>query len=219
MNADLERKVRGAAIAGWWTLLIAAAVLLVQWGAYLLMMSWRPAWATPLIGPGTTWDDLQRAWWWGTAILKILLLVLAIPCLWLTLWARELRKVGDAAHLVEEINAADAAWAQAAASKSVERVLEFYDDEAVFVRQDGKVITGREDLRTAWTTFFSVPGIKLSWEVLEVKASPSHDLAYSYGPWETEQGPPGQLTKQRGTYVFVWRKQPDGSWKVLVDKP
>jgi uncharacterized protein (TIGR02246 family) len=131
------------------------------------------------------------------------------------------RPVGqeDSVRLVAEVKAADAAWAEAAASKSVDRMLEFYDDEAVFIRQDGKVISGLEDLRVAWTAFFAVPGIKLSWQVLEVKASQSRDLACSYGPWETEQGPPGQQTKQSGTYVFVWRKQPDGRWKVLVDKP
>lgn len=125
----------------------------------------------------------------------------------------------DPAQLVAEIKAADAAWAEAAASKSVERMLEFYDDEAVFIGQDGKVISGLADLRAAWTAFFAVPGIKLSWQVREVKAAQSRGLACSYGPWETEQGPPGQQTKQRGTYVFVWRKQTDGRWKVLVDKP
>jgi uncharacterized protein (TIGR02246 family) len=219
MNPDFERRIRGAAVAGWWTLLVAAAVLLLQWFAYLLVMSWRPAWATPLIGPGVTWDDIQHAWWWGTAILKILLVALAIPCLWLTLWARELRKERGAPRLVAEIKAADAAWAEAAASKSVERMLEFYDDEAVFIGQDGKVVTGLENLRAAWTAFFAAPGIALRWKVQEVKASRSHDLAWSYGPWETEQGLPGQQTRRSGTYVFVWRKQPDGRWKVLVDKP
>jgi uncharacterized protein (TIGR02246 family) len=219
LNADFERKVRGAAVAGWWALLICAAVLLLQWIAYLLIMSWRPGWATPLIGPGVTWDEIQHAWWWGTAILKILLVMLAIPCLWLTLWSRELRRAKDAGRLVAEIKAADAAWVEAAASKSVVRMLEFYDDEAVFIGQDGKVITGMENLRAAWTTFFAVPGIALSWKVHEVKASHSRDLACSYGPWETEQGPPGQQTKQSGTYVFVWRKQQDGRWKVLIDKP
>ena len=121
--------------------------------------------------------------------------------------------------LVAEIMAADAAWAEVAASKSVERMLEFYDEEAVFIGQDGNVISGLENLRVAWTAFFAVPGLKLSWRASEVKASESQDLACSYGPWETERGPLGQQTTQRGTYVFVWRKQRDGRWKVLVDKP
>jgi uncharacterized protein (TIGR02246 family) len=126
---------------------------------------------------------------------------------------------GDSVQLVAEVKAADAAWAEAAESKSVERMLEFYDDEAVFIAQDGRVISGREGLRAAWTAFFGAPGIKLTWQAQVVRGSQSQDLAFSYGSWEIEQGPSGQKTKQNGTYVFVWRRQADGKWKVLVDKP
>ena len=92
MNDDFERRVRGAGVAGWWTLLVAAAVFLLQWVAYLFVMSSRPAWVMSLWGPGVTWEFVQNAWWLGTALLKFCLLAMAIPCLWLTLWARQLRK-------------------------------------------------------------------------------------------------------------------------------
>ena len=126
---------------------------------------------------------------------------------------------GDSVQLVAEVKAADAAWAEAAKSKSIERMLEFYDDEAVFIAQDGRVISGREGLRAQWTAFFGAPGIKLTWQAQVVRGSQSQDLAFSYGSWEIEQGQSGQKTKQNGTYVFVWRRQADGKWKVLVDKP
>jgi hypothetical protein len=96
MSDGFERKVRAAAVAGWWTLLVAAVVLLLQWLAYLFVMSSRPAWVISLWGPGATWEFVQKVWWLGTALLKVLLLVFAIPCLWLTLWARQLRKAGGA---------------------------------------------------------------------------------------------------------------------------
>jgi hypothetical protein len=96
MNDDFERKVRDAGVAGWWTLLVAAAVLLLQWAAYLFIMSSRPAWVMSLWGPGVTWEYVQNVWWLATALLKVFLLILAIPCLWLTMWARQLRKAGGA---------------------------------------------------------------------------------------------------------------------------
>jgi hypothetical protein len=96
MNDSFERKVRGAGVAGWWTLLVGAAVLVVQWFAYLFMMRARPAWATFLLGPGATWDYLLNVWWLATVFLKGLLFVLALPCLWLTLWARQLRQTTGA---------------------------------------------------------------------------------------------------------------------------
>ena len=96
MSDSFERTVRSAGVAGWWTLLVAALVLLLQWMAYLFVMSSRPGWVISLWGPGATWELVQKVWWFGTAFLKVLLLVLAIPCLWLTLWARQLRKAGGA---------------------------------------------------------------------------------------------------------------------------
>jgi hypothetical protein len=92
MESDLEQKVRSAGVAGWWTLLIVALLLVVQWVAYLCIMFFRPGWALWLWGPGVTWEYVGRVWWVGTAVLKLVLLILAIPCLWLTLWARQLRK-------------------------------------------------------------------------------------------------------------------------------
>jgi hypothetical protein len=70
----------------------AGAHEVVQWVAYLCFMSWRPGWAHWLWGPGITWEYLAHVWWVGTAVLKVTLVILAIPCLWLTLWARQLRK-------------------------------------------------------------------------------------------------------------------------------
>ena len=96
MNDAFERKVHAAGVAGWWTLLIAAAVLLLQWMVYLVIMWARPDWVTPLWGPGITWERVQHVWWVATVALKVLLLALAIPCLWLTLWARQLRRAGGA---------------------------------------------------------------------------------------------------------------------------
>ena len=95
MNDDFERKVRGAGVAGWWTVLASAAVLLLQWVAYLLVMSSRPAWILSLWG-STSWLEVQHLWLLATGFLKIFVTVLAILCLWLTLWARQLRKGGSA---------------------------------------------------------------------------------------------------------------------------
>ncbi len=92
MSDDFERKVRGAGVAGWWTLLVAAAVLLLQWVAYLFVMSSRPAWVLSVWGSGVSWPEVQNLWLLATGFLKLLVLVLAILCLWLTLWARQLRK-------------------------------------------------------------------------------------------------------------------------------
>jgi ketosteroid isomerase-like protein len=45
------------------------------------------------------------------------------------------------------VRAADKAWAEAAASKDVDRMLSFYDKDATFIGETGNLITGKDDLR------------------------------------------------------------------------
>jgi hypothetical protein len=91
MHDDFEQKVRAAAVAGWWTLLVAAAAVLFQWAVYQLVVPSRLTLVLTLWG-SDSWAEVQHLWLLGTIILKLLLFVMALLCLWLTLWARQLRK-------------------------------------------------------------------------------------------------------------------------------
>jgi hypothetical protein len=93
MNDPFEARVRAAAIAGWWVVLIAYALLLVTWIAYLVIMSARPAWLLAMWGQGdVSWAFVQTVWLWLMAIFKFFVWFLILAVLWLTLWARQLRK-------------------------------------------------------------------------------------------------------------------------------
>jgi hypothetical protein len=92
MNDPFEKRVRAAAVAGWWTLLVAVGFILIQWILYLLVMSARPAWVPSLWGPGFDWPFVKTVWFWGLAFMKVCIWPLALVALWLTLWARQLRK-------------------------------------------------------------------------------------------------------------------------------
>ena len=58
---------------------------------------------------------------------------------------------------------------------------------------------------------------RLSWGPAWVAVSAAGDLALSTGPWEFRL--PEDAAKEPGTGYFfsVWRRQPDGAWKVAVD--
>jgi uncharacterized protein (TIGR02246 family) len=117
------------------------------------------------------------------------------------------------------VRAADKAWAEAAASKDVDRMLSFYDKDATFIGETGALITGKEELRKLWDRLFTTPGYELKWQAAKVEVSTSGDLAYSFGSWEVTTVRDGQPRKTKGAYLAVWKKQADGSWKVLIDKP
>jgi hypothetical protein len=65
------------------------------WFIFLGIMSARPAWMLSLWPPDLGWEILQTVTIWAVAIFKLVLWMMAIVVLWLTLWARQLRKSGN----------------------------------------------------------------------------------------------------------------------------
>ncbi len=92
MADTFESRVRCAAIAGWWTLLIGVGVFLVQWILYLVLGAVQPAWLLTLWGPGADWQQVRTVWFWFLAGFKAFLFLVAFLLMWITLWARQMRK-------------------------------------------------------------------------------------------------------------------------------
>jgi hypothetical protein len=92
MDDTFLNRVHDAAVAAWWTLLIASVFFAFQWITYLAVMAARPAWVASLWGPGATWESIGTVWFQALAFLKVTLWLLVLAALWLTLWARGLRK-------------------------------------------------------------------------------------------------------------------------------
>ncbi len=92
MEDQFIKKVRTAAVAGWWTLLIAYGLITIQWLVYLFIVSNKQDWMLTLWGLGVTWSTVSIISIWGIAIIKICLLIMVVVTVWLTLWARGLSR-------------------------------------------------------------------------------------------------------------------------------
>lgn len=92
MRDEFEPRIHAAAVAGWWTLLIAAGIFLLQWLAYLIVVPAEPGIVLKLWGPGADWPHVRSTWFWFLAGYKVFLAFFAFVLIWLTLWARELRR-------------------------------------------------------------------------------------------------------------------------------
>ena len=127
---------------------------------------------------------------------------------------------------------ASLAAADALTTESVDRLAELVDAEREFARTS--VASG---MREAFLTFMAddaivfrphpvnakswyserpdAPGV-LDWVPVFADISLAGDLGYTTGPWEyvVEQS---DTPTAYGHYVSVWRKQPDGSWRVVID--
>ncbi len=113
---------------------------------------------------------------------------------------------------------ADTNWSAAAQSKSPDAWMAFYADETVILPPNDKLTSGKENIRKVVTDMFAMPGFALSWQPTKVEIARSGDLAYSYGTYQaTFNDPKGKPVTDQGKYAEVWKKQPDGGWKCVLD--
>ena len=93
MNDSFEKKVRAAAVAGWWVILIGYALLTVTWLVYVVLVSARPVWLIAMWGQEVGWDFMQVVSLWFLGVFKLFMWFLIVVVLWLTFWARQLHNV------------------------------------------------------------------------------------------------------------------------------
>ena len=75
-----------------------------------------------------------------------------------------------------------------------------------------------ETIRNVWKELLATPALAISWKAIKVELSQSADMAYVSGTYElTMNDAAGQPVNDRGKYLEVWKKQPDGKWKCGAD--
>lgn len=94
MDNIQSTKIRTAASAAWWTLLLATLLISAIWLIYVWMVNQRAAWMQGLWAPGMTWETVGPYALWGVTVFKVFLWMLLTAAIWLSLWARGLKKAG-----------------------------------------------------------------------------------------------------------------------------
>jgi uncharacterized protein (TIGR02246 family) len=116
------------------------------------------------------------------------------------------------------IRAASAAWSQAATAKDLDRTVSFYADDALQFPNKAPATKGKENIRKNWAPLLAAPGPGLSWQTGSIEVASSGELAYETGTYAfVTTDKKGKSNDEKGKFVVVWKKQIDGSWKVVVD--
>jgi hypothetical protein len=92
MYDPFMKRVRGAAVAGWWMVLTAYCILLIQWFAYVPIMARQPAGVLCIWGAGATWSEVRTVWLWAMVAFKLGVGMMLLVVIWLTPWARQLSR-------------------------------------------------------------------------------------------------------------------------------
>jgi ketosteroid isomerase-like protein len=80
------------------------------------------------------------------------------------------------------------------------------------------VVAGKEAIREWGGELLENPGLALKYENDKTEVSRAADLGYSTSRYElTMNDPEGNPASERGKWVTIWKKQPDNTWKCVVD--
>jgi ketosteroid isomerase-like protein len=115
------------------------------------------------------------------------------------------------AALKQQVFAAESTFAAKFAQRDTAGFAALVAPDAVFFGRNS-VMRGRAEVMEGWRPLLTKSTPPFSWkpEVIEVAAS--GNLALSSGPVYDPEG------HQFNTFNSIWRREPDGSWRVLFDK-
>jgi ketosteroid isomerase-like protein len=111
---------------------------------------------------------------------------------------------------------AELAFAAATAARGPDGWVEAFAEDGMMLGSRGNITKGHAAVRARITP--ALAAAKLTWRPTLVEVAPSGDMGFTYGLYEASvAGKDGVPVVSRGTFMTVWKRGPDGSWKVLAD--
>jgi len=111
----------------------------------------------------------------------------------------------------------DRDFAKTGVAKNIDGFMSYIAEDVRFYSA-GVMRTGKLAFREGWAKGFADPNWSITWAPLYAEAGKSADLGYSTGSFEIhDKSSDGTPVVRKGSYVTIWRKQPDGVWKVALD--
>lgn len=118
----------------------------------------------------------------------------------------------------ESLRQADAAFLKAVAERKADGCAGFFAADGILYDYGRPVAVGPQAVRAVVNAVFQGGVSSLAWEPVGVELSGDASLGMTYGWLETKgKGEDGEEKVSPGKYATIWRKQPDGSWKIVVD--
>ena len=113
--------------------------------------------------------------------------------------------------LTQQVRDAENAFAATMAARDHKAFATFIADDAIFFGGDTPA-RGKAAVVESWKGLYEKPNAPFSWRSETVEVLDSGKLAHSSGPVLNAKG------ERVATFNSIWRRERDGSWKVVFDK-
>lgn len=112
----------------------------------------------------------------------------------------------------KELIMVDSAFSALCKEKGMNHAFLYYvAEDGVMLRPNSMPVIGKNKIVDLFQNNDS--NIEFSWHPLYAMVAKSGELGYTYGTYKIDTG----NSKQKGTYVSVWKKNKNGEWKFVLD--
>ena len=125
----------------------------------------------------------------------------------------------DRANEAQTLLQTDRAWAaMSEAGQNIDSIVSFWTDDARVVEPGQPVVQGKAAIKKMVSGMLATSGVHVTWSPDSAVVSTGGDLGYTFGTTAfTVPGPKGNAVTEKGRYITVWRKEPDGRWRCVMD--
>ncbi len=112
----------------------------------------------------------------------------------------------------------DSALQQAVAQRDLEKIMLFYADDATLLPTAEPPVHGKDAIRKEWGHILAIPDFENKSTMTKLEVASGGDMAYTTGTYLAKMmGENGKPATEPGKWVSIWKKQPDGKWRIAVD--
>jgi ketosteroid isomerase-like protein len=107
---------------------------------------------------------------------------------------------------------------KATAEKGVDGWVAYFAPNGSMLSDTSKPTTGIAEIRAAMKPVFDNSSFSLRWHPTKAEIMIPGVIGYTVGRWERlQKNNEGKWMKSAGTYSTTWKRQPDSSWKIVLD--
>jgi uncharacterized protein (TIGR02246 family) len=115
---------------------------------------------------------------------------------------------------MERLQATFKEFVDAYSRVDIEKIVGIYAEDAMYLIPEMEILRGRQAIRE-YLKGFAGAKIEFKQEIVEMKID--GDLAYVVVNQVVTSHMKDQVQTGRNKFLHIWKKQKDGSWKVLID--